>query len=174
MRWITMAAGAACGVLLSTGAQAQTPQDGPARITNPDWARRPSGDDVARYYPERAARLGLGGRATIVCKVRVDGSLTDCSVASEEPAGAGFGEATLKLAPMFRMTPQTRDGIPVDGASVRIPVVYSLPKVVRPASAPMPPINPLVIAGVLGGLLGGGLLLVVLIILWDQRRPKDL
>ena len=38
-----------------------------AVITNPDWLRRPSAEDVARYYPTRAQNLSKEGRATIRC-----------------------------------------------------------------------------------------------------------
>ena len=37
----------------------------PTVITNPDWLRRPSGEDLAQYYPERAQRLGVAARATL-------------------------------------------------------------------------------------------------------------
>lgn len=127
MRGIKRLALVLCSLLLATAATAAEPEAPIPRITNPDWAEKPSGDDLARDYPERAARKGLGGRATIVCKVKLDGRLSDCAVVSESPPGEGFGDATLKLAAKFRMTPQTRDGVPVDGAVVRIPVVYSPP-----------------------------------------------
>lgn len=115
--------------LSAPAAVAAAPAGEPAsKITNPDWARKPSGDDVARYYPVEAMRKGLGGQATIRCLVRVDGHLENCLVVSESPEGAGFGAATLELAGEFRMTPQTRDGVSVDGASVTIPVVYKPPE----------------------------------------------
>ena len=39
----------------------------PSVITNPDWARKPSGEDIARYYPDRALRMEVEGRATLSC-----------------------------------------------------------------------------------------------------------
>lgn len=125
-RWLEIAA-SACALLLATVGQAVAATAPEPRTTNPDWAEKPSGEDMARYYPDHAARMGLGGKATIVCKINLEGRLTDCAVASESPAGEGFGDATLKVASKFRMTPQTRDGVPVNGASVRIPVVYTPP-----------------------------------------------
>jgi len=100
----------------------------PSIISNPDWSRRPNPDDLARFYPDRAQRLEKEGRATLVCKVKANGTLEACQVVAEEPADMGFGDATLKASRLFKMKPQTRDGAPVDGASVRVTLVWKLPQ----------------------------------------------
>jgi hypothetical protein len=66
-------------------------------------------------WPVEAHRRGKGGRAVIKCKVGLQGSLFDCVVASEEPAGAGFGAAALTLTPQLLMTPALKDGKPIVG-----------------------------------------------------------
>src|SRR5437868_3160386 len=74
----------------------------PSVITSPDWIRKPNGDDYSKYYPERAQRMSLEGSATVSCTVSSRGTLDNCSVISETPAEAGFGDATLKIAKLFK------------------------------------------------------------------------
>ena len=100
----------------------------PSVITNPDWARKPSGEDIARYYPDRALRMEVEGKATLSCKVSAKGTLEGCSVVSEDPADQDFGSAALRMSKLFKMRPQTRDGAPVEGGTVRIPLSFRLPK----------------------------------------------
>jgi protein TonB len=56
------------------------------------------------------------------------GSVTDCSVVSEDPSDQGFGSAAMKLTHLFKMRPQTRDGQPVGGAKVNIPIRFQIAK----------------------------------------------
>jgi len=97
-------------------------------ITTPDWIRKPTGDDINQYYPDRAQRMEVSGRATISCTVTASGTLSGCSVSSEDPGDQGFGAAALKMSHIFKMKPQTRDGAPVGGASVNIPIRFQLAK----------------------------------------------
>jgi TonB family protein len=96
----------------------------PVVITNPDWVRKPTVDDALRYYPAHSGKNG--GRAEISCRVTVRGTLDACEVISESPQGKGFGAAALAMASIFEMRPQTVDGQPVGGGTVRIPIRFGM------------------------------------------------
>jgi protein TonB len=103
------------------------PPPRPTVISNPDWIHQPNGDDFARFYPDRAQRMGVAGRATLHCQVSASGTLS-CSVSSEDPPDQGFGEAALKMSKLFKMRPQTRDGAPTSGGTINIPIRFQVPK----------------------------------------------
>lgn len=90
------------------------------------WVRRPIGDGIARFYPDRAQRLQKGGMATIGCRVTATGALEACEVLLEDPADLGFGEAALRLSRLYKMRLQDPDGAPTEGRTVRIPIVFEL------------------------------------------------
>jgi TonB family protein len=115
-------------------------QDGrPSIITMPDWIAKPSGEQAGDVFPELAARMGVEGHVLMRCGVVRTGDVADCVVKAENPPGLGFGEAALKLAPFFRMRPMTRNGVPVEGGAVNIPITFAIPYPPPPAvAAPTP------------------------------------
>lgn len=112
----------------------QAPAGASSVITQPDWLRVPTRDEIGKYYPKAALREDLAGRATLSCRVSVDGRLTACNAVGVTPEGAGFGEAALAVSEVFRMRPQTRDGRPVAGGTVRIPLNFIIPANLRTAA----------------------------------------
>jgi len=100
----------------------------PSIITQPDWLRRPVAEDMANYYPKAAAAANIEGKATLHCRVTEAGALSDCTVSEEDPLDQGFGAAAMNLAPLFKMRPMTRDGVPVPGGKINIPIRFQLPK----------------------------------------------
>lgn len=97
-------------------------------IRNPDWRRQPSGEEIGRFYPDRAMRERVDGHSTIRCIVASSGSLRDCYVVDETPAGFGFGEAAVRMSRLFRMTPRMVNGAAVDGGEVTIPLGWRVPR----------------------------------------------
>jgi TonB family protein len=68
-----------------------------------------------------AAQPDGEGMAVINCKVTEDRSLTDCKLLKEAPPGSGFGAAALKMAGMFRLSPQST----VDASGrVTLPILF--------------------------------------------------
>ena len=108
----------------SAAAAAAEPLRPPAVIERPEWVRRPSGDEMADAYPERALRLDIDGRARLSCRVAASGALAACDIVSEDPPEYGFGGAALRLSRFFRMRPVLPDGRPVEGARVELPVAF--------------------------------------------------
>lgn len=106
-------------------ALAQTPPD---IVEKPQWRAKPSGDDVSRAYPSSNADRSISGRATIRCKIGLNGRARDCEVVREGPWGLGFGEAAVKLAESSaQFYPQKVNGKPVDGGEVTLPFQFSSP-----------------------------------------------
>ena len=91
------------------------------------WIRRPSAEDMAKRYPRKAAAAGLDGKVTMVCKIAASGEMHDCVIADETPPEHGFGDATLRLAPFFRMSLGKGEGSAREGGTMRIPIVWRLP-----------------------------------------------
>lgn len=87
-------------------------------LTGLIWLQAPTGNDYARLYPEAAARQGTDGTVVLDCLVGDDGRLS-CTIVSEEPAGWGFGEATLALSRLFHLAPRTSNGTPTAGERIR-------------------------------------------------------
>ncbi len=75
---------------------------------------------MQRYFPDRAQRLNVNGKASLSCTVTEQGKLTDCSITNEDPPDQGFGDATLKVAKIFKLKPKTLDGAPVAGGKVQV------------------------------------------------------
>ncbi len=93
-----------------------------AVIGKPSWAGLPKAEQMQTAF----AGLGVTGTARVMleCTVEQGGGVSGCRVATEDPAGKGIGAAALALAPAFRLTTWTAEGLPTVGGTVRIPIRY--------------------------------------------------
>ncbi len=96
-------------------------------LVSPKWSKRPSGDDLARFYPQEASRTGIQGLVILECQVQPDGNLTPCSVAKEDPEKYDFGGAALKLVTKLQIDVTRGPGLKAPGKLINIPVRFLLP-----------------------------------------------
>ena len=69
-----------------------------------------------------------------------DGTLSGCETVTEDPAGLGFGEAAMEVASVMQMSPWTKQGAPVEGARINLPIKFVLPTdATAPAAPPAKP-----------------------------------
>jgi hypothetical protein len=83
-------------------------------IVNAKVVAEPTPDDFVRVYPPKAWDDRIAGSAMVKCRILLSGELSDCVLLAEAPLGRGFGEAGVKLAPLYKMSPATVDGRPVE------------------------------------------------------------
>lgn len=95
-------------------------------IADPDWVRTPTVEELISTFPVAAIEKGASGEALIECHVAAGGALDSCFVLTERGGDYGFGAATVQLAQYFRMAPVSQSGAPVEGAVVRLPMVWKL------------------------------------------------
>ena len=114
--WMAMAA-----MLLGGGAGAQTLH--PLPSMGLPWKAKPNGNDIARYYPDRAARAGQAGWTVIECQTEATGAMKSCQVLGEAPAGADFGAAGLALSRLFKLDADKMAPEVLAGGVVTIPIM---------------------------------------------------
>jgi TonB family protein len=79
-------------------------------VVPPRWIDVPSPS-----YPISADGDLVSGTVVLICLVSTEGRPETCQVASEDPAGNGFGEAALEAAGRARLSPRMVDGVPTAG-----------------------------------------------------------
>jgi len=135
----------------------------PVAFDMPAWPRRgPGASDLLAAWPREAFRRGTGGVVWLHCLTTAQGGVNQCRVASETPAGQGFGAAALSLARTIAVTPAGHLGRAVDG-EVDLPVAFANPDWVgsttwlpwEPRDAPASLLDWLLRAGFAVLLLGG-------------------
>lgn len=115
-------------VLAFSAAAILAPQSAAAQFRlAPDWAEKPTEEELAPGYPKLAQWVALEGNVRLRCDVAVTGVLEGCRVDHESPKGVGFGEAALNMSATFKMRPPLQPGARYPDTTVRIPVNFRLP-----------------------------------------------
>lgn len=138
-----MASRSALGVLALSLAFAGPPAYAQDQVSEEArWEARPSQADFERLGPPDAVRAGQAGRATIDCALNATGRLRDCRVKAETPAGAGYGEAALRLAPYYKLA-RTQE-VELEGSRLTFVVRfrYTAPVAATAVVADPPPASP--------------------------------
>lgn len=91
-------------------------------VGKPNWSKMPTADSMRQTFAALKVEETL--RVQLRCAIQAGGYVDKCAVASEQPAGKGVGTAALALAPGFRLTTWTVEGLPTVGGSVTIPLRY--------------------------------------------------
>lgn len=120
-------AGLVAGMGLAGAACAQ---EGPPPLPPKSaFVRTPTAAELAQYYPAEAVTRGQSGYAVVDCAIEAAGKLRDCRVLLDGPEGAGFGQAALSLADVFRLEMKT-----IEPSTTRWlqPIVFAMPNWTQP------------------------------------------
>lgn len=94
--------------------------------SKPKWIAQPSTAQLIKAYPDKALYASKSGYVLMQCAVKADGTMMDCKITEETPAGYGFGKAVLALAPLYRLAPAAADGARASDGTVNIPVDFKI------------------------------------------------
>jgi hypothetical protein len=104
----------------------------------------PMDPGISRYYPDVAMRMNIEGSATVRCVIKPAWRLDKCAVLSEEPAGWGFGNATVRMFRALIVKPANPGEVIGTDALLTRTVNWHLPPGSTPAKAPpgVGPVSP--------------------------------
>lgn len=80
-------------------------------------------DTPAPRYPVEAARQGIDGSVVLLVTIGADGGVREVEVEKSTPTGV-FDAAAVEAARKWKFTPEMRDGQPVEGGRVRVPITF--------------------------------------------------
>ncbi|WP_372785183.1 hypothetical protein [Phenylobacterium sp.] len=98
---------------------------GATTVARPIWVELPAPSDFQAEFPQAANGVN-DVRVVLACVLGAGGVPSNCTVEHEEPAGQGYGDGALAVAPKFRAAPWSHDGEPTVGAHVRLPIRFQL------------------------------------------------
>jgi outer membrane biosynthesis protein TonB len=96
------------------------------KLTKPNWIRTLTPEGMAGLYPEAAIKAGVkSGLGVVSCQVGATGELTECQATREDPPGLEFAAAAIQAAGVMRMNPWTKEGDPVEGLKISLPIRFA-------------------------------------------------
>ncbi|MDG2521134.1 TonB family protein [Caulobacter segnis] len=99
----------------------------PRALSNAQWARSADFNQVLAVFPEQAVAKGIKqGLGVAQCVAAVGGRLDDCKPLRADPADLGFAEAAVVIARSMQLNAWGEDGLPPDGAVLRLPIRFNL------------------------------------------------
>lgn len=107
-------------------ADAATPAPPPGQValkpTDVVWTARPSAEDFTRSYPDRAQRMELAARITMLCRIGSGGELTcpSTTIQTVEGEEGSFDTWPERMEPLYRAGPTLIDGSPSNGRWVTL------------------------------------------------------
>lgn len=100
---------------------------GAPAIGMPQFTAMPQFSDFKAAFPAAARKAQVyKARVVMSCAIAAEGALQGCTVASEDPAGLGYGEAALRLSAYFRVGVWTDEGLPTVGGVIRLPLRFDM------------------------------------------------
>lgn len=103
-------------------------------LTNAPWRTAPLAADVAAAWPKAAPAELPEAKVRLSCSFTPEGTVSPCSVLSEEPAGFGFGAAALALTSRFHML-ASADASAQSKARLILPITFENPALASQAPA---------------------------------------
>ena len=121
-------------------AAGQSPAPAGAEKLVSDWVVDPKAREaMGRNYPARAQMLAVEGLVRLRCRVNPAGKIETCEIAREDPSGFDFGEAALRMTPMFSLRPGNPKLAGGGGVTVDLNLNFRLPR--SPATAILKPMQ---------------------------------
>lgn len=110
------------------------------KITAPKWTRTMTPEGMALAYPQAAIKAGVKtGLGVVGCVVDIRGELTDCQVRHEDPVGLDFGAAAIEAAKLMAMNPWSKEGEPLDGLPIVLPIRFNWQEAAAAPPSAAPP-----------------------------------
>lgn len=92
------------------------------------WTALPDEQTLRRVYPLAARSQQREGRVVLSCRVNTD-STAACTIASEQPAGLGFGNAALEASHSLRVAALRSDGSSSAGTQTEVILNFRLDQI---------------------------------------------